>query len=81
MEHEIQITPEHLENGCRCDAGSCPLALAIKDELRLSRVSVGQGRVTFLNGLSRRLPPEAVKFQEDFDAYQYVPLLKFKLSV
>lgn len=83
---EIRVLPTNIRRGVPMSYDSCPIALAVKRELRLrgdDYAEVGCGEICIMSGSSPepvatyQLPKEANDFVGDFDD-QDMPRCEFK---
>lgn len=83
----IRVKAKHIKEGIKGNPWCCPIALAIKDELRSdARVYVVQERLTIdMSGTiygcqSQKLPKEAVTFIRRFDKGNQVTEFSFDIK-
>lgn len=63
----IEVTQKDIDRGKPCDDSMCPIALAIKRQIRRRVVNVTRSRVNLAHGRIIGLPKEALVFIEWFD--------------
>lgn len=84
---QIQVKQEHIDKGVQGKCGSCPIALAINENLvdgvisnvRYSRVDLVKNEVYLAEELW--LPPEASRFIRSFDNGEQVQPFSFELEI
>jgi hypothetical protein len=87
----INVTQADIDGGIRQASHFCPVALAVKRELKLAAVGVSSvGPVTFYRQRSKGfairsgtafLPPEAIQWVARYDGYQPVEPFSFVLEL
>jgi hypothetical protein len=76
---KIHITTQHIRNGTRESPTSCPIALAVREQLQLKEsqwVEVDDYQIC-LNDAAYYLSPKACKFVENFDSNKPVKPFSF----
>lgn len=81
---EIDVTQDDINNGLRCDADRCPIAIAVHRHEPLKDALIcgvfGKDEISGRPLLIRHLPPEAKLFVVTFDQGLPVTPFKFKLT-
>lgn len=80
---KIIVTESHIQKGARYDGGSCPIALAIMEKLKLNpaHIAVAPTFITYYGGGIYRLPRKVLQFIDMFDRGEEVKPLSFDLNV
>lgn len=77
----INVTQNRINEGWRCSASSCPIAKAMRRQLR-GTVLVNGDTVTFGGKFkSVELPRKAKTFVTDYDLYRMVRPFSFRITV
>lgn len=86
---KVQVTQDHIDNGHRNSAVSCPIALALKETPGATNVSVGIGTASIGYGNVLRydykrtyyhLPWQATEFIDRFDFGDPVQPFEFEME-
>lgn len=72
----VKITQDKINNGIRCDADFCPIALALQEHDPNAWVGMGQLHV---NDRIYPIPHEAKRFIQAFDENDYTEPFTFEL--
>lgn len=81
---QIKVTDDHIRRGERGTASSCPVALAIKEQIKIDAISVYGADVRLAissREFYRHLPREVTEFVDDFDANSVVQPFEFTLPL
>lgn len=79
----VAVTQEHIDKGCRYDAGGCPLALAIDAATGLGSVVRADVIYLYDRGELRGMAghtEETARFMHEFDAGRPVEPFEFELT-
>lgn len=78
----IKVTQKHIDEGLRWNCSYCPIALAIKELLKVAVVSVNARTVYFPFDIkSEKLPLNISTFIKRFDAGCIVYPIEFELEI
>lgn len=80
---KITVTESHIQKGARYNGGSCPIALAIMEKMKLNpaHIAVAPTFVVFYRGGIHRLPTKALEFIDIFDRGAEAKPFSFNLNV
>ena len=76
----IKVTEKHIAKGIRVHGDKCPVALAIKEKLKIERLCVYSYGAN-INGNAVRFPRAAALFVNRFDSGKSVKPFSFKLKL
>lgn len=82
MKIKINVTQKNIDEGGRCMALSCPIALALNNVFVPDKMlSTNQYTFHTGNGIDYKLPPEVTKFINNFDDGKKVEPFSFVVEV
>jgi hypothetical protein len=73
----IQVSPDNIRKGKRCDSSLCPVALAVREQFPNKMVTVGLQILIGCTGY--RLTKRVRKIVADYDSLQDMKPFKFRL--
>ena len=76
----VQVTQDHIDNGCRGLMGSCPIALAVRELTGANNVLVLDCGV-IADGRDSGIPREAREFVRRFDNGEKVQPFDFEIDL
>jgi hypothetical protein len=75
---KVQVTQEDIDEGCRGDFACCPIARALWRVFPEKSVMV-EFHCVWIGDMKRELPPDAVRFIEEYDTNHLVQPFEFSI--